>query len=144
MVFLFREDSDDKTVAGIWPYLCFFQGRNHPLTGRKTGGSLHLISCPYSAMPCNTLKMKLRMPSRCFSDSVLTICRRSSVYTIQLQASDMGYELLCLLDLFVLLDRITICSWVSYVRVSLCLILICEQNCYLQQNEPFCKDFLLT
>lgn len=31
------------------------------------------------------------MPSRCFSDSVLTICRRSSVYTIQLQASDMGY-----------------------------------------------------
>lgn len=37
------------------------------------------------------LKMKLRMPSQCFSDSVLTICRRSSVYTIQLQASDTGY-----------------------------------------------------
>lgn len=82
------------------------------------------------------LKMKLRMPSSYFSDSVLTICRRSSVYTIQLQAADMGYELFCLLDLIVLLDRITTCSWVSYIHVSLCLIQICEQNCYL--------DFLLT
>lgn len=82
------------------------------------------------------LKMKLGMPSSYFSDSVLTICRRSSIYAIQLQAADMGYELFCLLDVIVLLDRITTCSWVSYIRVSLRLIQICEQNCYL--------DFLLT
>lgn len=68
-----------------------FQGRDVPFTGRHAHESLHPVSIPYSAMPCNMLKMKLRMPSRYFSDSVLTICRRSSVYTIQLQASDMGY-----------------------------------------------------
>lgn len=71
--------------------LDLFQGRDVPFTGRHTDEFLHPVSIPYSAMPCNMLKMKLRMPSQCFSDSVLTICRRSSVYTIPLQASDMGY-----------------------------------------------------
>lgn len=56
----------------------------------------------------------------------------------------MGYEQLCVLDPFVLLDRITIGSWASYICVSCCLIQVCKQNCYLEQNEPFCRDFLLT
>lgn len=91
MVFLFKQDSDEKTSAKTHCILGPFQGRNVSFTGRHADESLHSISIPYSAMPSNKLKMKLRMPSRCFSYSVLTICRRSSVYTIQLQASDMGY-----------------------------------------------------
>lgn len=86
------------------------------------------------------VKMNLGMPSSCFSDPVLTICRRRSVYTLQLQASDMGYELLCLLDQFVLLDRITICSWASRAWMSWCLIQNHEQNGCLEQNAW--KDFL--
>lgn len=86
------------------------------------------------------VKMNLGMPSSCFSDPVLTICRRRSVYTLQLQASDMGYELLCLLDQSVLLDRITICSWASRAWMSWCLIQNCEQNGCLEQNDW--KDFL--
>jgi len=70
---------------------------------------------------------------------------RISVYAIQIQASDMGYELFCLLNLFVLLDRMTICSWVSCICVSLCIIQIREQNCYIwSKMSSWAKIFLLT
>lgn len=67
-----------------------FRAEMSPSLKGDTDESLHAVSIPYSAMPCNMLRMKLRMPSQCFPDSVLAICRRSSVYTILLQASDMG------------------------------------------------------
>lgn len=129
-----------RTIAETRRILSLFQGSKPPSRWRKCWW---ILTFDFKSLFSNTLKTKLRMPCRCFSDSVLTICRRSSVYTMQLQASDMGYELLCFLDLFVLLDRITICSWVSYTCVNLHLVQICEPNCYLEQTEPFCKDFLL-
>lgn len=92
-----------------------FPGRNVPFAGRHADESLHPVSIPYSAMPCNMLKMKLRMPSQRFwpsSEGVVFILSNFRHLT-------WAMELLCLLDLFMLLDEITICSWVSERCVSL-------------------------
>lgn len=104
-----------KTVLSHNCILVAFQDRNVPFAGRHADESLHPISMPYSAMPCNMLKMKLRMLSQCFwpsAEGVVFILSNFRHLTWTM-------ELLCLLDLFMLLDEITICSWVSERCVSL-------------------------